>query len=258
MHTVSMLVRQCLNPYAALTLMLALGLLLSALRRPRAGRLLTGIATVIMALLLLLPVDRWLAWPLEDIFPRPALPAHVDGILVLSGGAFPPVINSRQAYSWGPSALRLVTAANLHDRYPAARLIYSGGPGGGDEPGAAHVIFGLMGLPANAVTYEGHSLNTWQNLVFSKEIARPRPGETWLLVTSALHMPRAMGVARHLGWNMIAWPSDYLTPKAGTPAPPEYGDQLSNFNKVLHEWIGLAVYRLVHRTDALIPEPSGR
>jgi len=255
MHTVSMLVRLCLNPYAVLTLMLAAGLLLSAVRRPRAGAALTGTAAAIMALLLLLPLDRWLARPLEDRFPRAAAPAHVDGILVLSGGAFPPVINSRQAYSWGPSALRLVTAAKLHDRYPAARLIYSGGPGGGDEPGAAHVIFGLMGLPANAVTYESHSLDTWQNFVFSKDIAKPRPGETWLLVTSALHMPRAMGVAQHLGWTMIAWPSDYLTPTAVTPAPLEYGDQLPNLNKVLHEWIGLAVYRFGGRTDSLLPAP---
>jgi len=90
---------------------------------------------------------------------------------------------------------------------------------------------------------ESHSRNTYENLLFSKAIVEPKPGEVWLLATSAMHMPRAMAIARKLDWPMTPWPSDYLTGPSG-------GDlfnvvrNLACIDYVFHEWAGLLAYRL--------------
>ena len=66
-------------------------------------------------------------------------------------------------------------------------------------------------MPASRLTLEDRSRNTIENAVYSKALAQPKPGERWLLVTSALHMPRAMGAFRQAGFAVEAYPVDYQT-----------------------------------------------
>lgn len=196
-----------------------------------------------------LPLASLVARPLEDANPRPAkLPAHIDGIVVLSGGIRIGVVGTRGALSYSGSDLRMAEAAALARRYPGARLIFSGTSGGPQpdlEFALAEQIFRTYGVAAGRVLYERKSLNTWENLVFSQRMARPKPGETWLLVTSATHMRRAMGVARRIGWRMMAWPSDYDSATELRFQPRDTASRnLLILTTALHEWIGLAVYAI--------------
>ena len=63
-----------------------------------------------------------------------------------------------------------------------------------------------MGVPPERMLFETAARNTHENAVLAHALAKPRPGETWLLVTSASHMPRSVGVFRRAGWDVVPWP----------------------------------------------------
>ena len=66
----------------------------------------------------------------------------------------------------------------------------------GNESREANYLYPLLesfGVPRERVLLEDRARNTYENAVFSKQLMKPKPGERWLLVTSAVHMPRAIG-----------------------------------------------------------------
>jgi uncharacterized SAM-binding protein YcdF (DUF218 family) len=105
------------------------------------------------------------------------------------------------------------------------------------------------------MTFESRSRNTRENALFSRELMRPKPGEVWLLVTSAVHMPRAMGAFRAVGWTMLPYPVDYLTTGEAVPPLRLAPDGLRSLGAVGHELAGLAYYRLRGWIGALLPSP---
>jgi uncharacterized SAM-binding protein YcdF (DUF218 family) len=235
-------------------LLLILGLLLQGTRWRGLGKGLVIAVTLSFLLVFFLPLDNWLATPLENRFHRPPWPAHVDGMIVLGGGENGAVLAARGVM--GPSAgeSRLMAAAELARRYPHARLIFSGGmeplaKGEMSEADVARTIFAQLGVPPSRLTLEGRSRNTWENFVYSKKLAQPQPGETWLLVTSAMHMPRAMGIAARLHWRVLPWPSDYFT--TGRPGGIRWNSSLAShlgtIELAVHEWAGLTAYWLMGR-----------
>lgn len=207
-------------------------------------------ASALLALLLLfaiLPLNTWLARQLEDRYPRPAWPAHVDGMVVLGGGLSTGVLADRGVPAGDGSIMRLVAAAELARRYPQARLIFTGGSGllrGGlpETTAAAHILT-QMGVAPSRLTLESHARNTWENILFARRLANPRPGETWLLATSALHLPRAMATAQRQGWSMLPWPTDYVTSHQLGGLSFNIGANLAATDAAVHEWLGLAAYR---------------
>jgi uncharacterized SAM-binding protein YcdF (DUF218 family) len=131
--------------------------------------------------------------------------------------------------------------------YPQARLVFTGGSGalGGapfSEAETARMVLGEMGQ--EHLTLEARSRNTYENIWFSKELVKPKPGEIWLLATAAMHMPRAMAIARKLNWPMTPWPSDYQTAPSGGGDLLRVADNLGLFDYVFHEWAGMLAYRL--------------
>lgn len=236
-----------------LFLVLLTGLLLG-LKRLKTARW-TGIAA---ALLLFLagasPMATWLIRSLEDIYPRAPAPAHLDGILVLGGGNRVDILLARGSVGVDSGLPRLVDAAILAQRYPAARIVFSGGSGDPAEQdivetiAARHILTGI-GIPLARLTLEGKSRNTWENFVYAKAMAKPKPGETWLLVTSAFHMPRAMAIAKKVGWNVQPWPSDYMTAPQGYPRNLNISRNLERTNFAVHEYLGLLVYRLTGKAS---------
>ncbi|HKB96442.1 MAG TPA: YdcF family protein, partial [Rhizomicrobium sp.] len=132
---------------------------------------------------------------------------------------------------------------------PQARLVFSGGSGalGGapfSEAETARTIFAQMGQDPKQLTLESRSRNTHENFLFSKALVKPKRGEVWLLVTSAMHMPRAMAVARKLDWPMLPWPSDYITAPRGRGDLFEMNGNLGLMDYAVHEWIGSLAYRI--------------
>jgi uncharacterized SAM-binding protein YcdF (DUF218 family) len=234
--------------FIILTLMV--GLALSTTRYRRTGRWITLVTAAMLVTLLLFPVGSWVMSPLENRFPRPPLPDHVDGILVLSGGERPDLFETRGTAAVIFSEGRLVEALDLARRFPQARIVFSG-----LEADVARAAFEKMGAPMNRFTFENRARNTWENLLFSKDLISPRSEETWLLVTHAVSMPRAMGIAREVSWNMRPWPVDYQTGPQGYQLSFGFAGNVRVLETAAHEWIGLVVYRLTGRSSALFPSP---
>lgn len=250
-------------PSNMLAIALVLGGVLTFTRWRRLGCRLLGFSAAAVLLVMLLPVDEWLILPLESHFPPPdPLPAEVDGIVVLGGGVNEspaPVLGGAQL---GSASDRLTAMLILARRYPAARVVYAGGnatlAGGPREADITAALLAEMGsVPANVV-FERDSRTTYENAVFSKALVEPQPGETWLLVTSAIHMPRAIAVFRGQGWSPVPLPVDYATDgelRALRPAQ-SLSSRLAAIDAAAHEWAGLAVYRLFGYSRSLWPDPA--
>src|SRR5207248_10072596 len=65
------------------------------------------------------------------------------------------------------------------------------------------------GVAENRIVLEERSRSTHENAVFAKELIRPSTAETWILVTSAFHMPRAVASFRAVDWPVIPYPVDF-------------------------------------------------
>lgn len=221
------------------------------------------------ASLLILAISAWTSLgalmlnPLEERFARPDSPAKVDGIVVLGGG-FEGAINlARGGYELNSGGDRFVETAILARRYPDAKVIISGGTGalmleGEGDADTAPRLLEALGVAPERLVLENRSRNTFENALFSKELVTPKPGETWLLVTSAFHMPRSMALFAKAGFPVVAWPVDYRTSGeegislfADNPA-----DSLANTTMAVREWIGLVAYWLSGRIDEPFPSPG--
>lgn len=214
---------------------------------------LTALATVLI-LVTILPIPSWIARPLENRFQSPAqLPQKIDGILVLGG-----IVQSRIAHETGlltvnGSAERIMVAVALAFRYPEARLFISGR---GENHETLIKWLTTIGLDIDRVEFEPNARNTYENAVFSYRRIQPAPNETWLLVTSAQHMPRAVGVFQKLGWPLIPYPVDYREVDMGILTFwPDLAGNLSRIGDTLKEWAGLVVYYVMGRSDELFPAP---
>ncbi|HTQ98808.1 MAG TPA: YdcF family protein [Candidatus Acidoferrum sp.] len=242
-------------------LLLALVALLVLIRRQSlrwAQRLLLA---VIVALLIVavVPLWAWLQAPLEHRFAaNPELPARVDGIIVLGGFLDPELSAYWQQPEVSDSAERALAFAELAKRYPDARLVMSGGSGLLLGPGKREAdymprLLESLGVDGARVLLERDSRNTYENAVNSKRLVQPKPGEHWVLVTSAFHMPRAVGVFCRQGWPVTPWPVDHQWSPQANAMDFELAGHWLLLDNIVHEWLGLLAYHLSGKTDALFP-----
>jgi uncharacterized SAM-binding protein YcdF (DUF218 family) len=237
--------------------------LLLPTRFARAGRAVAFASLIVLAILGLSPVGNALMIPLEDRFPRwDATRGPPDGIIVLGGAISPDVSAARDEVALNEAAERLTAAVELARRYPAARIVFSGGSGALIYDEAAEAPFALrlleeLGVPRARILLEDRSRNTVENAIFSKALIQPKAGERWLLVTSAHHVPRAIGVFRKMGFPVEPYPVDWRTRGAADALRPfaTVGDGLRRSDTAVREWVGLAVYWLTGRSSALFPRP---
>ena len=251
------------EPLNVLLVLALLGALAPATRFRRAGRRLALGAIALLLAIGVLPVGALLIAPLEDRFPPPpADMAAPYGVIVLGGALDPALGEARGQPILVDGAARLTEAVVLARRFPGARLVYSGGNGSliHDDPpeaAAAGRLLVALGVDPARLTLEDRSRNTEENARFTRDLVRPEPGQVWLLVTSAFHMPRSMGLFRKAGFDVVADPVDYRSYGGlrdfGLRADAARG--LSLFDLAVHEWIGLAAYRLSGKIDALFPAP---
>jgi uncharacterized SAM-binding protein YcdF (DUF218 family) len=240
-----------------------LGALLLRTRFARAGWGLVVGSLLLLALLGLSPIGNALIVPLEERFPAwDHSRGAPHGIVVLGGAISPDVSHARNAVALNEAAERLTVIAELARRYPDARIIFSGGSGAlvlNDRPEAEFALRKLesLGVPPGRVIAEDKSRNTVENAHFSRELAQPKPGERWLLVTSAYHLPRAVGVFRKAGFPVEAYPVDWRTRgMADTLRPfPTLGDGLRRTDTAMREWLGLVAYWVSGRSSELFPGP---
>jgi uncharacterized SAM-binding protein YcdF (DUF218 family) len=158
---------------------------------------------------------------------------------------------------------RIVAAAELARKYPNARIVFTGGSpnlisNDAREADFAVEIFERLGIDKTRLIVERRSRNTYENAAFSKALVGPKPGERWLLVTSAFHMPRAVGLFRKAGFAIEPYPVDWRVGEgADVLAFSQAAIGLARTDIAMREWIGLLAYWLAGRTDALFPRPEG-
>lgn len=239
------------------------GLALMWTRWRRLGRWFAGVSIVLLLVIGFLPVGHFFVHILDNRFPAwdPSR-GPPDGIIVLGGAIEPRMSRERGAPQLNGSAERVTVIAKLAREYPNARIIYSGGDASllQDEGVEADYLYPLLdsfGVPRDRVKLESRARNTWENAIFSKELAKPRPGERWLLVTSAEHMPRAVGCFRRVGFPVEPYPVDWHTrPRMHLRLSSRFAGGLSSADHAVQEWLGLFAYWLTGRTSELLPGPQ--
>jgi uncharacterized SAM-binding protein YcdF (DUF218 family) len=182
-------------------------------------------------------------------------------VILLSGSIEVARTGARDQLVLNDAAERFTAFLDLARKHPEARLVSTGG--GWARVGSVRMSeaelavehLARLGLPRERILVETRSRNTAENAAFARALVEPRPGERWLLVTSAWHMPRAVGSFRRAGFPVTAHPVDYRT--AGTPDRVGPAEGLRRLDVAAKEWLGLAVYHALGRTDALFPEPEG-
>jgi uncharacterized SAM-binding protein YcdF (DUF218 family) len=253
------------SPSQLILAMLAIGLLLLAWRRATkwaAGLLWMG--GVGLFAFGVLPTSIYLTHLLETRFPQPMLPARVDGIVLLAGAERAAASQAYGTPQVGFDGGRYLTLLQLAQRYPQARIVYSGGrreqPGKGPletQAAVAEHIFRDVGIDPRRVTFDERSADTCASGRNAYTVARPHQGEVWVLVTSALHMPRSVACFRAGGWpEIVPLPANYASVAGGwNLGSVQIASNLQLLDDAGHEWLGLLFYRVTGRTDELLPAP---
>ncbi|MDP6829849.1 MAG: YdcF family protein [Alphaproteobacteria bacterium] len=250
------------KPLNLILILLLLANLLLWSRWRRFGAWLTGIVTLALLAVAVLPIGEWALAPLSDRFApiETGVAGPVDGIVLLSGSAVNLDISGQIGHAVpGSAAARLVEFIRLARAYPKARLLICGGNAGANGMREGPLIADYLvsrGFDRSRLLVENASLDTYENAVFGRDLAKPAAGERWLLVTSAWHMPRAMAVFRTQGWPVVAAPPQPRSAgKGGFALRFKPGLGLRYIGTAMHEYLGLLAYRIRGRSNTLWPAP---
>ena len=248
--------------FCLFAVLIGLGLV-AVTRRRRSGLGLAGLGLLGLILGGLSPLSDMAMLPLEQRFaPYPDDGPAPTGIVVLGGAIEAGPSEVRDQVIVNDAGERQIYFADLARRFPGARLVFSGGSGfiggGISEADIVSRQADVIGLPRTRMILENRSRNTYENAMFSAALVQPKPGERWLLVTSAWHMPRAIGCFRNAGFTVDAFPVDYRTRGWGDVAHFHgfASEGLLQLDLAVKEWIGLAVYRLAGYTPDWLPGPE--
>ncbi|SFB81933.1 YdcF family protein [Tropicimonas isoalkanivorans] len=241
-----------MKPETLLVLVIALACYFTWRKRMSAARFWSTLSVLLMVGIGVFPVGRWALIPLETAYPASPQLDRVDGILVLGGGERPPAFGQPQVNEGGE---RYIEAMRLARRFPDATVLYTGGSGALSDAGkvtgvharSAKLFFTDLGLDPERLKIENASRNTAENASMSFALAAPDPGERWVLVTSAFHMPRSMRTFERAGWtNLTPWPADFRT-RGARGLGWNIAGTLSDLNLAAKEYVGLIAYGVTGR-----------
>lgn len=251
------------SPLSLVIGLLLFGLLLKWVRKRRIADGLIGAATLLLVVSTTTNLGLLLVRPLEARFERPAEPTTIDGIVVLGGGMNASLNGLNGGWELNRAGDRFAEALRLALRHPESRILVTGGitvlsDAPETEAAAAMRFFTDFGIAPERILAEDRSRNTEENAQFAKALATPAAAETWLLVTSAAHMPRSVGLFRKAGFEVIAWPTDYFTAADIGPglALGSGTENLDILNAAMREWAGLTAYYFTGKIDAWLPGPT--
>jgi uncharacterized SAM-binding protein YcdF (DUF218 family) len=249
---------------SALTNLLLLALVAGSVLlwyRRKAGAALVYAVTILLVLIAVFPIPQLLLWPLEHRFPRfdQTERADVSGIVLLGGAAISASRTELMGHPVpGNAAHRVQAFLSLAQDHPEARLLVTGG-GDNSRPAfrEASLIRGYLierGVDPERIAVEAESRNTFENATFSRDIARPEPNQTWLLVTTARHTPRAVASFRSAGWNVTAVPTGpLLSELPWSITDVDLRGAVEIIGLALYEYLGLLAYRMQGRTGTMWP-----
>lgn len=240
-------------------------LLITRLKRERIGKRLAwgGLAYLIVAGFT--PLGNLLILPLEEHYasvPKPKPDDRIAGIILLGGFEDGWVTGGREMLTLTDSGERLTEGLRLARQFPEAKVVFTGGSGalwkrGQDASNAVGDYLRETGVAPSRIVLEGTSRNTAENAEITAELLKPAASQTWVLVTSAYHMPRAAGLFRRAGFQVVPYPVDYRTRDWGdaTRFFDRFADGHKRMDNAVNEWLGLMAYRLTGRIDEMLPAP---
>lgn len=255
MFFVSKLVESALLPSNDIALLAVLGLLALIMRRKNLGLTLLVVSAVLLFVAGWSPLGPALIMALEDRFPSPPAPASISGIVMLGGAVNIHISEDRETIALNDNGERLDAVATLARRYRGARILLSGGIAHAqgehafsESEGARRLLVDL-GVPQERIELEQRSSTTFENATESVKVAKPKPGDTWLLVTSAYNMPRAVASFRAANFPIVPYPVDYRTRPRDLRRPVStIAGGLEFMDVAAHEWLGLLIYRVTGKT----------
>ena len=209
------------------------------------------------------PLGGLLLRGLEDRFRLPGLDAPAPyGIVVLGGAIDELAGEARGEVVLRDGGSRLTEAAALAKRFPEARLVYTGASGGladvnSREAEEAKRLLVVLGVAPERIWLETNSRNTDENARFTAALLGPDKAKRWWVVTSAYHMPRAMGLFRKAGFDATAYPVDFYTTDGKRDLLPlgKAADGLRLTEIALHEGTGLLAYWATGKIAEPFPAP---
>lgn len=252
------------TPSNTLLFAIAVALVVDLLRPRRGTRLLALTLVGLLAVAGVGPLGYMLILPLETRFEAPGNGEKPAAVVVLGGA-----VEERLTLAHGgelnlnEAGERLTKLLELARAHPEARLVYSGGTGeflsnaAVSEAQAVRDSVAALGLPPERLEIETRSRNTEENARFTAEIVPPSVTPRIWLVTSAYHMPRAIGAFRRAGYDPVPVPVDHRAAGWGDFYRPtaSVGEGLRRSDLAAKEWMGLLVYRMTGKTDTLFPAP---
>jgi len=249
------------QPLSLAFLLGLIGLVGTVLGLRRAGALSAGLGLLILFVTLYTSAGTLALQALEARFPKTAGEPEAVSCMIVLGGAFSnPVNTARGGFEMGEAGDRFVEALRLARNHPNAKILVSGGDGSlsgtyeGDAV-TAERFFTAFGIGKERLIRDTTSRNTAENIINTKALLAQASLKDCLLITSAFHMPRAIGLMRKAEIAVMPWPTDYRTNGLTTLAfdftqPTLNAQQTAT---ALREWIGLTVYFLADKTSAVLP-----
>jgi uncharacterized SAM-binding protein YcdF (DUF218 family) len=222
------------------------------------SKLLSKVALLVVLLIGFYPVGQWLARPLESFTKPMGSVDSPDGIIVLGGAWLTAQSNYWNGWELNHAAERELAFLMLARQYPNAKLLFTGGSGKlsdqtSKESTFANKLYRDFGIPDERLVMEAESRNTYENAIYSKKLVEPELGERWILITSAYHMPRAIGVFCQQDWEVTPFPVDHFVANFSVTPHWAFAEHLWEVDRVVHEWVGLAAYRLLGKSSAMFP-----
>lgn len=251
-----------LSPSNLLILLLTLGVFFLAINRITTAKKLLIPTALFFFSLMIYPISDYLIEPLENRFHKPAtLPDNIDGIIVLGGGEDLKRSDSWQVAELGQGADRFIAASELSILYPEAPIFFSGGSSSIRDKKTQTVsrlapkIFQQMGVDLKRIRFDEKARNTYENFKYLKPML-PKENGNYLLITSAFHMPRSVGIARKQQIPVIPYPVDYRSNSADNRYfDIDFYDRLKALEPAWKEWIGLTAYYFTDKTSSWFPKP---
>ena len=250
------------QPLSATLLLVLLGVVLAAMGKRRLGISAGVLGVLVLGLTGFTTLGALMIAPLEDRFERPAqMPEAVAAIVMLGGASSGSVSAARGLTELTVAGDRFVETLRLAQLYPQAKVVITGGVGsieseGETEAATAERFFTGLGIAPERLVLEDQARNTAENADFTAVLLGELDGPA-VMVTSAFHMPRSMGLFRKAGLEMLPWPTDYRSTGEESVGFDIRNpvDNLTTATTAIKEWIGLLVYHWSGKIDELLPGP---
>jgi len=261
MFILSKLFWLAVQPLSLAFLLSAVSALLAFTGFRRTGGIAAALAALVLFVTLYTTAGGVALQVLEARFAKPSEePREVSCILILGGAMENEVTTSRGGVEFNQAAERFVEPLRLALRHPGARILVSGGDGSisgayEGEASASERLFSAFGIPPDRLVKENASRTTYENAQQTKDLLAREGITDCLLVTSAFHMPRSMGLFRRAGIPVTPWPVDYRTSgilRLGF----DFTQTTSNAqltSTAVREWLGLLGYYATGRIDSVFP-----